>query len=78
MERIKAHMPIFCADGQQHGTVDHLDGDYIKLTKDDGGQHHWLPLSAVDHVDQHVHLKLHHDEVAQQLLSEDPHPAHRH
>jgi hypothetical protein len=36
-----------------------MDGaDKIKLTKADSkdGQHHFIPLSLVDHVDAHVHL----------------------
>ncbi|AAF10926.1 DUF2171 domain-containing protein [Deinococcus radiodurans] len=76
-DQIKEHMPIICADGKNHGEVDHLDGEYIKIAKDAQGQHHWLPLSAVDHVDEHVHLKLSHEQVHQQMLSEDPHPEHR-
>ena len=40
--------------------VDHLEGtDKIKLTKQsspDGQHHHFIPVSWVDHVDQHVHL----------------------
>jgi len=28
----------------------------LKLTKDDQGQHHWIPLSWVTRVDQHVHI----------------------
>ncbi|GHG10091.1 hypothetical protein GCM10017783_23240 [Deinococcus piscis] len=76
-DRITKHMPVFCAEGHHHGLVDHLDGDYIKLVKDEQGQHHWLPLSTVDHVDEHVHLNLNHQEVQEQWLSEDPHPQHR-
>ena len=42
------------------GTVDHLEGsDKIKLTKQsspDGQHHHFIPVSWIDHVDQHVHL----------------------
>lgn len=74
---IQPGMPVTCADGQHHGQVDSVDGDYLKLTNDDSGQAHWLPVSAVDHVDEHVHLKLGHEQVHQQWLSEDPHPAHR-
>jgi hypothetical protein len=32
----------------------------VKLTKDDpdaGGEHHFIPLAWVDHVDQRIHLK---------------------
>ncbi len=40
------------------GSVDHLQGDAIKLTRKDSpdGLHHYIPLSWVDHVDNHVHL----------------------
>lgn len=75
--QIREHMPVKCADGQDHGMVDRVDGDYIKLTQDDSGTHHWLPMSAVDHVDEHVHLNLNHEQVHQRWLSEDPHPEHR-
>jgi hypothetical protein len=57
---IKEHMEVLGSDGQHVGTVDHLEGsDKIKLTKTDaaaGGQHHFISLSLVDHVDAHVHL----------------------
>ena len=53
---IKEHMPVICSAGEQFATVDHLDGDSIKLTKDDQGQHHWIPLSWVTRVDEHVHI----------------------
>lgn len=76
-DAIREHMPIKCADNQDHGQVDRLDGDYIKITRDENGQHHWLPVSAVDHVDEHVHLKLSHEQLHQQWLSQDPHPQHR-
>ena len=56
---IKEHMDVIAADGAKIGTVDHLDGpDRIKLTKQSSpdGQHHYVPLAWVDHVDTHVHL----------------------
>ena len=57
--RIVEHMPVLASDGTQVGTVDHLDGaDRIKLTKSASpdGQHHFIPLAWIDHVDTHVHL----------------------
>ncbi|MEJ7763812.1 MAG: DUF2171 domain-containing protein [Thermomicrobiales bacterium] len=56
--QITEHMPILASDDQQVGVVDHLDGDAIKLTKNDSadGQHHWIPLSWVSRVDEHVHI----------------------
>lgn len=37
---IKEHMEIIGADGGHVGTVDHIDGDRIKLIKADSGPHH--------------------------------------
>ena len=57
MTQIRPHMPVVCSNGEQFGTVDHLDADdTIKLTKDKQGQHHWIPLSWVTRVDEHVHV----------------------
>lgn len=56
-DQITEHMPVMCSKGDQVATVDHLDtGNTIKLTKDDNGNHHWIPLDWVERVDQHVHL----------------------
>lgn len=55
--QIKEHMPVLCSNGQQFATVDHMDGnDAIKLTKDDQGKHHWIPMSWVTRVDEHIHI----------------------
>ena len=47
---IKEHMNVIGADGVHIGTVDHLDGERIKLRKSDpasGGAHHWLTQDIV-------------------------------
>jgi uncharacterized protein (TIGR02271 family) len=57
--QIAQHMDVIASDGVKIGTVDHLDGpDRIKLAKSTSpdGQHHYLPLAWIDHVDRHVHL----------------------
>jgi hypothetical protein len=58
--QIKEHMDVISSDRKTVGKVDHLEGtDKIKLTKQsspDGQHHHFIPMSWVDHVDQHVHL----------------------
>lgn len=58
---IKEHMEVVGADGVHVGKVDHMDGqDKVKLAENDpdaGGEHHFIPLAWVDHVDQKVHLK---------------------
>ncbi|MEO5867155.1 MAG: DUF2171 domain-containing protein [Sphingomonas sp.] len=56
---IKEHMDVIGADGVHVGTVDHVDGDRIKLTKKDSGadvsegqgshagHHHYISLGLV-------------------------------
>ena len=50
---IKDHMEVIGADGVHVGTVDHLDGDRIKLTKKDSGEgsheghHHYISRGLV-------------------------------
>jgi hypothetical protein len=57
---IREHMDVISSDRKTVGKVDHMEGtDKIKLTKQsspDGQHHHFIPMSWVDHVDQHVHL----------------------
>jgi hypothetical protein len=56
-EEIRPHMEVISADGVHVGTVDHLDGDRIKLTKSDSGQgsheghHHYIPLGLVAEIE---------------------------
>ena len=59
LSQIKEHMEVIGADGVHVGTVDHVDGDRIKLTKKDsspdieGGQgehaghHHYVSVGLV-------------------------------
>ena len=47
-EDIREHMEVIGADGVHIGTVDHVDGDRIKLTRADSGMahqdhHHYIP-----------------------------------
>ncbi|WP_237482454.1 DUF2171 domain-containing protein [Lichenibacterium dinghuense] len=52
-------MEVYASDGTKVGTVDHMDGpDRFKLARSTSpdGQHHFVPLTWVDHVDRHVHL----------------------
>lgn len=51
--RIREHMDVIGADGVHVGTVDRIEGDRIKLTRQDSGQgsheghHHYIPLALV-------------------------------
>ncbi|WNO54696.1 DUF2171 domain-containing protein [Stakelama saccharophila] len=57
--QIKEHMNVVGADGVHLGTVDHLDGDRIKLTRTDspqtedgqGAKHHYIPAGLVAEVE---------------------------
>ena len=62
--QIREHMEVIGADGAHVGTVDHVDGDRIKLTKKDSGaqvegaiggthegHHHYISLGLVAEVE---------------------------
>ncbi len=55
---IRARMKVVGSDGMHIGTVDHVDGQRIKLTRQDSNddRHHYVPLSDVTRVDEHVHV----------------------
>lgn len=54
---IKEHMEVIGADGVHVGTVDHVEGHRIKLTKKDSGEghheghHHYIGLGLVADVE---------------------------
>jgi hypothetical protein len=52
--RIREHMKVVGSDRQPVGTVDHIEGDRIKLAKNDpqaGGEHHYIPADWVERVE---------------------------
>jgi hypothetical protein len=56
---IREDMEVIGSCGNKLGTVDRVEGNSIKLAKNDpkaGGQHHWIPMAWVETVDDHVHL----------------------
>jgi hypothetical protein len=58
---IKEHLEVVGSDGGHVGKVDHVHGGEIELAKFDWGsgmKHHLIPISWVDHVDDHVHLNV--------------------
>jgi hypothetical protein len=59
LTQAKEHQEVLGSDGQHVGTVDHVRGDHILLTKTDkdaGGHHHSIPSSWINTVDDKVHL----------------------
>jgi hypothetical protein len=55
--QIKEHMEVIGADGVHVGTVDHIEGDRIKLTKKDSGEgsheghHHFISTGLIADVE---------------------------
>ena len=51
--KIREHMEVIGADGVHVGTVDHVEGDRIKLTKKDSGEgrheghHHYISQGLI-------------------------------
>jgi hypothetical protein len=56
-DQIKEHAEVIGADGVHVGTVDHVEGNRIKLTKKDSGEghheghHHYISLGLVADVE---------------------------
>ena len=70
--KIREHMPVVCSNNKLFGTVDRVEGDFVKLTKDDQGQHHWFPMDWVTRVDQHVHVDRPGDQAMREWMSSPP------
>ena len=70
--QIGDHMDVIASCGKKVGVVDHVESGTIKLTKGDSpdGQHHFIPVAWVDHVDSHVHLKKNSQETEQSWKSD--------
>ena len=53
LSQIKEHAKVIGADGVHVGTVDHVEGHRIKLTKQDSGdqRHHFIPGALVAEVE---------------------------
>jgi len=67
---IREHMKVMGSDRQPVGTVDHVEGERIKLAKNDpqaGGEHHYIPADWVERVDgEQVYLRQKAQEVRKQ------------
>jgi hypothetical protein len=58
-DSIREHMEIVGSDGEHVGVVDHLEGQTVRLTRNDpmaGGIHHWIPIDWVAGVDRVIRL----------------------
>src|SRR5262249_17003095 len=59
LNAVHEHMDVIASCGTKVGVVDHMEGNAIKLTKNDSpdGQHHFIPADWVERVDDKVHLR---------------------
>ena len=77
LEQVREHMEIIGADGAHLGTVDHVDGDRIKMIRADSGiahkdHHHYIPAGLVAEVEgDKVRLSANADVVAA-LFEQEP------
>ena len=75
LDKIKEHAEVVGSDGSHVGTVDKVRGDRILLTKNDvdaGGQHHSIPSSWIQSVeDKKVTLSKTADEAKKQWRDEE-------
>lgn len=71
--QIREQMKVVGSDRQPVGTVDKVEGDRIKLAKNDPlaqGQHHYIPADWVERIDgQQVCLRQKAQEARQQWQS---------
>ncbi len=69
---IREHMDVMGSCGNKLGHVDHVEGSQIKLTRNDSpdGMHHFILMSWVQRVDEHVHLNMDCDAVKREWKSE--------
>jgi len=74
LRQAKEHQEIVGSDGAHVGTVDHVRGDRILLTKTDkdaGGHHHSIPSAWIQSVDDKVHISKTADQAHQAWRDED-------
>lgn len=76
-ENIREHMEVIGADGVAVGTVDHVEGDRIKLTKKDSGfgahegHHHYISRGLVAAIEGDVVRLSANADVAVELFEEE-------
>ena len=66
LEQEGEHLQVRDANGEHVGTVDHVEGDSLKLTRSGSpdGQHHYVPLEQVESMDEvAVYLNVAHSDL---------------
>ena len=68
--KIQKHMNVVSVENEPLGMVDHILGSNLKLARDVVGQHHFVPLTWIDHIDDKIHLALRADDVQRMWAGE--------
>jgi len=75
VQKIREHMPVLASCGMRIGTVDRVEGSWIKLTRSAPaahGEHRYIPLEWIDSVNEdNVHLNKNSD-IAQSEWHAEP------
>ena len=77
LDDIREHMQVIGADGVPVGTVDHVEGDRIKLTRKDSGfgshegHHHYISRGLVAAIEGDVVRLSANADVAAELFEEE-------
>jgi hypothetical protein len=76
IDEIREHMQVIGADGVPLGTVDHVEGERIKLTRKDSGvahqdHHHYIPRGLIAGVEGDVVRLSANADVAASLFEEE-------
>ncbi|HET9956630.1 MAG TPA: DUF2171 domain-containing protein [Polyangiaceae bacterium] len=75
--QIQPNAPVVCSKNGQFAVVDHIEGNAIKLKKDQSGQHHYIPLDWVTSVDDKVHVDRPGDQAMREWLTSPPSTSQR-
>ena len=54
--QIQKHMDVVSSQDEPLGMVDHILGSNLKLARDVVGQHHFVPISWIERIDDKIHL----------------------
>lgn len=54
--KIQKNMAVVSSHREPLGFVDHIADGNLELARDEVGQHHFVPMRWIDHIDSQVHL----------------------
>ena len=70
MTEVREQMPVKNSQNETIGTVVEGGDEYLQVLVD--GDRYWVPVSLIERVDNHVHLRASGDELSKRWLNKDP------